>query len=93
MCHKLGIFLNIKVSQDKLFLRFIDTDNGMDLNYEVKPCWSCSELMTPTLTQTLFVVLIIVILLWIGLAMILSIGQNKILQNANDPDLHIKTDT
>jgi len=24
---------------------------------------------------------------------ILSIGQNKILQNANDPDLHIKTDT
>ncbi|XP_037710477.1 uncharacterized protein LOC119547623 [Drosophila subpulchrella] len=70
-----------------------DTDNGMDLNYEVKPCWSCSVLMTPTLTQTLFVGLIIVILLWIGLAMILSIGQNKILQNANDPDLHIKTDT
>ncbi|XP_016963280.1 uncharacterized protein LOC108033454 [Drosophila biarmipes] len=70
-----------------------DTDSGLDLNYEVKPCWGCSVLMSWTLTQTLFVGLIIVILLWIGLAMILSIGQNKILQNANDPDLHIKTDT
>ncbi|XP_017012073.2 V-type proton ATPase subunit S1 [Drosophila takahashii] len=70
-----------------------DKDNGMDLNYEVKPCWSCSMFMTPTVAQSLFVGLIILILLWMGMAMILNIGQNRILQNANDPDLHIKTDT
>ncbi|XP_002079227.3 uncharacterized protein LOC6732095 [Drosophila simulans] len=70
-----------------------DKDNGLDLEYEVKPCWNCSILMTPTMAQTIFVVLIIAAILWMGLAILLSIGQNQLLQNANDPDLHIKTDT
>ncbi|XP_016987806.1 uncharacterized protein LOC108050584 [Drosophila rhopaloa] len=70
-----------------------DNDNGMDAEYEAKPCWGCSVLMTPTLTQTIFVMLIVTLILWIGLAMILAIGQNRFLQNAADPDLHIKTDT
>ncbi|XP_039498238.1 uncharacterized protein LOC120455805 isoform X1 [Drosophila santomea] len=70
-----------------------DKDSGLDLDYEVKPCWDCNILMTPTLTQTIFVVLIILAVFWGGMAMILSIGRNHMLQNANDPDLHIKTDT
>nr|NP_001260418.1 uncharacterized protein Dmel_CG5421, isoform B [Drosophila melanogaster]NP_609569.1 uncharacterized protein Dmel_CG5421, isoform A [Drosophila melanogaster]AAF53196.1 uncharacterized protein Dmel_CG5421, isoform A [Drosophila melanogaster]AGB92953.1 uncharacterized protein Dmel_CG5421, isoform B [Drosophila melanogaster] len=70
-----------------------DKDNGLDLQYEVKPCWNCSILMTPTMAQTIFVVLIIAAILWMGLAILLSIGQNQLMQNANDPDLHIKTDT
>lgn len=49
--------------------------------------------MTPTMAQTIFVVLIIAAILWMGLAILLSIGQNQLMQNANDPDLHIKTDT
>ncbi|EDV58792.1 uncharacterized protein LOC6541850 [Drosophila erecta] len=70
-----------------------DKQTGMDVEHEVKPCWDCSILMTPTLTQTIFVMVVIMAILWMGMAMLLSIGQNHMLQNANDPDLHIKTDT
>ncbi|XP_043662412.1 uncharacterized protein LOC122626281 [Drosophila teissieri] len=70
-----------------------DKGTGLDLEYDVKPCWDCNILMTPTLTQTIFVVLIILAVFWGGMAMLLSIGRNHMLQNANDPDLHIKTDT
>ncbi|XP_017050606.2 uncharacterized protein LOC108094516 [Drosophila ficusphila] len=76
-----------------LDILYLDKDNGMDSNYEVKPCWSCSVVLTPALSQTIFVMLIIVSILCIGMAMILSIGQNRIMLNANDPELHVKTDT
>lgn len=88
----LPIYLEKKAIVD--YLNFLaDKDNGLDLQYEVKPCWNCSILMTPTMAQTIFVVLIIAAILWMGLAILLSIGQNQLMQNANDPDLHIKTDT
>ncbi|XP_052851911.1 uncharacterized protein LOC128261967 [Drosophila gunungcola] len=76
----------------RLDILWQDDDNGMDMGYEVKPCWGCAVFMTPTLTQTLFVMLVIALILWIGLAMILSIGQNKFPQIAGETDLHIKTD-
>ncbi|KAH8246389.1 hypothetical protein KR038_009593 [Drosophila bunnanda] len=67
-------------------------ENGMQLKYQAKPCWSCSQFLTPTLSQTLVVMFLFVTILSIGISFIMSIGRNKLVQGAEEPDLYIKTD-
>ncbi|KAH8362594.1 hypothetical protein KR200_008452 [Drosophila serrata] len=88
-------------SKDRLLLSLFDfyldiissfDESGMLLTYEAKPCWSCSKFLSPTLTQTLVVMFLFTAILSIGLSFITSIGRNKLVQVAAEPDLYIKTD-
>ncbi|EDW76511.1 uncharacterized protein Dwil_GK14624 [Drosophila willistoni] len=68
-----------------------DSESGIDPNYKAKPCWSCDQYVTPQILQCLFTVSILVSILAIGVAMIWDIGRTQRMQNANHPDINIKT--
>ncbi|KAH8267446.1 hypothetical protein KR018_003883 [Drosophila ironensis] len=70
-----------------------DSDyNGRSSSYVAQDCWSCSQYLTPQLTQAVFIVSFILIMLTIGMSLIWSIGKNNFMQNLDEPPLHIKSD-
>ncbi|KAH8234037.1 hypothetical protein KR032_011390, partial [Drosophila birchii] len=95
-CSAISFFSKNKelLSLFDFYLDIITTPNanGMEMTYTAKPCWNCSEVLTPTLTQTLIVMFIFLTILGICILFITSIGRNTLIQVAAEPDLYIKTD-
>ncbi|EDW04212.1 V-type proton ATPase subunit S1 [Drosophila grimshawi] len=64
--------------------------SALDYDYIPKPCWLCEGYLTTGLIQSIFIVVILLSLLGMGLTMFLSMGRNKRMSGANDPEPHVK---
>ncbi|XP_034666941.1 uncharacterized protein LOC117900622 [Drosophila subobscura] len=69
------------------------SDSGYNPDYVPKPCWHCDKYISSVISQSIFALAILFFVLCVGLIMLWDIGRNRFVQNVNDPDLHIKTDT
>ncbi|XP_022221529.2 V-type proton ATPase subunit S1 [Drosophila obscura] len=69
------------------------SDSGFNPDYVPKPCWHCDIYISAVLSQSIFTLGILFFVLCVGLIMLWDIGRNRFVQNVNDPDLHIKTDS
>ncbi|KAH8378184.1 hypothetical protein KR093_009882, partial [Drosophila rubida] len=62
----------------------------LDLDYKAKSCWQCESFLTPGLTQALFTVALLLLILAIGLSMLLTIGRPQKFPSAYEPELYVK---
>ncbi|XP_034097927.2 V-type proton ATPase subunit S1 [Drosophila albomicans] len=62
----------------------------MDLDYVAKSCWLCQNFLTPSVTQILFAIVLLLIILGVGLSMLLSIGRPKKFPSSTEPELYVK---
>ncbi|KAH8282050.1 hypothetical protein KR054_005022 [Drosophila jambulina] len=76
----------------EFYMDIVNSRQGRVKTYEAKPCWSCSQFVSPTLTQTLVVMFLFVAFLGVGVTFITNVGRNELVQVANEPDLYIKSD-
>ncbi|KAH8293145.1 hypothetical protein KR044_006620, partial [Drosophila immigrans] len=62
----------------------------LDLDYVAKRCWLCQHFLTPSITQVLFTLVLLVIILGVGLSMLLSIGRPKKFPPSSEPEVYVK---
>ncbi|TDG49472.1 hypothetical protein AWZ03_004155 [Drosophila navojoa] len=74
-----------------ILLPVVDSVTAMDPDYMPKPCWLCEVYLTPALTQTLFTVAILLMMLVFGITLFFNMGQNNQLPNGNEPDPFVKS--
>lgn len=67
-----------------------DKFSALDPDYKPKQCWLCEAFLTPGLTEGIFTIFILIFILGMGASMLLSIGKQKRLASASDPELYVK---
>ncbi|EDW11397.2 uncharacterized protein LOC6575951 [Drosophila mojavensis] len=82
-----------RVSLQSLSMDVVVADNvtATDPDYIPKTCWLCAVYLTPALTQTLFTVAILLVMLVFGISIFFNMGQNNQLPNGNDPNPFVKS--
>ncbi|XP_030238794.1 uncharacterized protein LOC108658801 [Drosophila navojoa] len=94
-CQSLNAYSKVgsRVSMQSLSMDVVAVDSvtAMDPDYMPKPCWLCEVYLTPALTQTLFTVAILLMMLVFGITLFFNMGQNNQLPNGNEPDPFVKS--